>query len=149
VVGHWSGGLAACSSEMVAARWVEVAAVEASASGSSDVGLENSAAASETETGHLYWHWRPVHLEWLEKLVRLREARPNITPIELSKEWYFPLVILLHFSDLVFNDNGLINHVLEVGIVGIEQLELNVIIEPVQEHVLFLLVCVDVVRGIP
>jgi hypothetical protein len=35
---------------MVAARWVEVVAVEASASGSSDVGLENSAAASETES---------------------------------------------------------------------------------------------------
>jgi hypothetical protein len=49
-LGHWSGGLAACSGEMVAARWVEVVAVEASASGSSDVGLEDSAAASETES---------------------------------------------------------------------------------------------------
>jgi hypothetical protein len=35
---------------MVAARWVEVGAVEASASGSSDVGLENSVAASETKS---------------------------------------------------------------------------------------------------
>jgi hypothetical protein len=34
---------------MVAARWVEVIAVEASASGSLDVGLENSVVASETE----------------------------------------------------------------------------------------------------
>jgi hypothetical protein len=34
---------------MVATRWVEVVAVEASASGSSDVGLENSVTASETE----------------------------------------------------------------------------------------------------
>jgi hypothetical protein len=50
-LGHWSGGLAACSGEMVAARWVEVVAVEASASGSSDVGLEDSADASETESG--------------------------------------------------------------------------------------------------
>jgi hypothetical protein len=52
-LGHWSKGLAACSGEMVAARWVEVVAVEASASGSSDVGLESSAAASETESGAL------------------------------------------------------------------------------------------------
>jgi hypothetical protein len=52
-LGHWSGGLAACSGEMVAAHWVEVVAVEASASGSSDVGLENSAVASETESGAL------------------------------------------------------------------------------------------------
>jgi hypothetical protein len=49
-LGHWSGGLAACSGEMVAARWVDVIAVEASLSGSSDVGLESSAAASETES---------------------------------------------------------------------------------------------------
>jgi hypothetical protein len=44
-----AGGLAACSGKMVAARWVEVVAVEASASGSSDVGLENSVAASKTD----------------------------------------------------------------------------------------------------
>jgi hypothetical protein len=35
---------------MVAARWVEVVAVEASTSGSLDVGLESSAAVSETES---------------------------------------------------------------------------------------------------
>jgi hypothetical protein len=33
---------------MVAARWVEVVAIEASASESSDVGLDSSVAASET-----------------------------------------------------------------------------------------------------
>jgi hypothetical protein len=49
-LGHWSGGLAACSGEMVAARWVEVIAVEASASGRLDVGLESSAAVSKTES---------------------------------------------------------------------------------------------------
>jgi hypothetical protein len=52
-LGHWSGGLAACSGETVAAHWVEVVAVEASASRSSDVGHENSVAASETESGAL------------------------------------------------------------------------------------------------
>jgi hypothetical protein len=34
---------------MVATHWVEVVAVEASASGSSDVGLESSAAVPKTE----------------------------------------------------------------------------------------------------
>jgi hypothetical protein len=34
---------------MVAARWVEMVAVEASASGGSSVALESSVAASETE----------------------------------------------------------------------------------------------------
>jgi hypothetical protein len=49
-LGHWSRGLAACSGEMIAARWVEVVAVEASASGSLDVRLESSVVASEFES---------------------------------------------------------------------------------------------------
>jgi hypothetical protein len=49
-LGHWSGGLAACSGEMVAAHWVKVVAVEALASGNSDVGLEGSTSVSETES---------------------------------------------------------------------------------------------------
>jgi hypothetical protein len=97
----------------------------------------------------LHRHLRAIHLRWLEKLVRLREARPNIASRGLSREWNLPLAILLHLSDLVFNNNGLVGHVLEVGVVGVKQLELNVIIQPVQEHVLFLLVRVNVIRDIP
>jgi hypothetical protein len=98
---------------------------------------------------HLHRHLRAIHLQWLEKLVRLRETRPNITSRGLSREWHLPLDILLHLLYLVFNDNGLVDHVLEVGVVGVEQLELNVIIQSIPEHVLFLLIPVDVVRGIP
>jgi hypothetical protein len=50
-LGHWSGDLAACSGEMVAAHLVEVVAVEASTFGSSDVGLESLAVASGIESG--------------------------------------------------------------------------------------------------
>jgi hypothetical protein len=113
------------------------------------LGLKIRPLCQKLSAEHLYWHRRPVHLEWLVKLVRLCEARPNITPRGLSREWHFPLAILLHFSDLIFNDNGLVDHVLEVSVVGVEQLELNVIIQPTQEHVLLLLIRVDVVRGIP
>jgi hypothetical protein len=98
---------------------------------------------------HLHRHLRAIHLWWLEKLVRLQEARPNIASSGLSREWHLPLAILLHLSDLFFNNNDLVDHVLEVSVVGVKQLELNVIIQPVQEHVLFLLIRVDVVRGIP
>jgi hypothetical protein len=97
----------------------------------------------------LHQHLCAIHLRWLEKLVRLREARPNIASRGLSREWHLPLAILLHLSDLVFNNNGLVDDVLEVSVVGVKQLELNVIIQPIQEHVLFLLVRVDVVKGIP
>jgi hypothetical protein len=84
----------------------------------------------------LHRHLRVIHLRWLEKLVRLREARPNITSRGLSRGWHLPLAILLHLLYLVFNDNDLVDHVLEVGLLGVEQLELNVIIQPVQEHVM-------------
>jgi hypothetical protein len=113
------------------------------------LGLNVQSLRRKLRARHLYWHRWPVHLEWLEKLVRLREARPNITSRGLSREWHFPLAILLHFSDLIFNDNGLVDHVLEVGVVGVEQLELNVIIQSIQEHILFLLIRADVIRGIP
>jgi hypothetical protein len=38
---------------MIAVHWVEVVAIEASASGSSDVGLESLVTALETESGAL------------------------------------------------------------------------------------------------
>jgi hypothetical protein len=112
-------------------------------------GLKVRPLRRELRAEHLYWHWRPVHWEWLEKLVRLREARPNITPRRLSREWHFPLAIVFHFPDLVLNDNDLVDHVLEVSVVGVEQLELNVIIQSTQEHVLLLIVGVDIVWGVP
>jgi hypothetical protein len=43
------------------------------------IGLKVRSLHQELRAGHLYWHQWPVHLEWLEKQVRLREARPNIT----------------------------------------------------------------------
>jgi hypothetical protein len=75
-------------------------------------------------------------------------TRPNIASKRLSVEWWFPLAILLHFLDLVLNHNGLLNHVLEIGIIGVEQLELNIIIQPIQEHVLLLLIRIDVIGGV-
>jgi hypothetical protein len=63
-------------------------------------------------------------------------------------EWQFSLVILLHFLDLVLNHSGPIDHVLEINVISIEQLELNVIIQPIQLHVLLLLICIDVIWGI-
>jgi hypothetical protein len=52
--------------------------------------------------------------------------------------------ILLHFLEFVFNNNDLVDHVLEIGVVGVEHLELNIIFQSLQEHVLLLFVSVDV-----
>jgi hypothetical protein len=54
-------------------------------------------------------------------------------------------LVRLHFLDFVLNHNGFVDHVLEVSIIRVEQLELNVIIQPIQEHVLLLLICIDVI----
>jgi hypothetical protein len=80
---------------------------------------------------HLYWHLQPIHLWGSEELVRLREAGPNIDSSRLFMEWRLPLAILLHFLDFVFNHNGFIDHVLEIDVVNVEQLELTVTIQPI------------------
>jgi hypothetical protein len=102
----------------------------------------------ELRARHWHWYLRLIHLWWFEELVRLREARPNVAFGGLSMELHLPLAILLRLLDLVFNNNGLVDHVLEVCIVRVEQLELNIVIQSIQEHVLFLFISVDVVRGV-
>jgi hypothetical protein len=63
-------------------------------------------------------------------------------------EWHLPFVILLHFLEFTFNNNGLVDHVLEIGVVSVEQLELNIIIQSFQEHVLLLFINVNVFGGV-
>jgi hypothetical protein len=75
-------------------------------------------------------------------------VRPNIAPRGLSREWHLPFVILLHFLEFGFNNNGLADHVLEISVVSAEQLELNIIVQSLQEHVLLLFISVDVFGGV-
>jgi hypothetical protein len=88
------------------------------------------------------------YVKRLEELVRLQKARPNVASRRLSMECHLLLTIFNHFLDFVFNNNGLVDHVLEVGVVRVKQLELNIIIQSIQEHVLLLLIGVDVFWGI-
>jgi hypothetical protein len=97
---------------------------------------------------HLQWHLRSVHLWGSNKLARLQEVGPNIAFGGLPGKWHLPFAILLHFLDFVLNHNGFVDHVLEVSVIYVEQLELNVIIQPIQEHVLLLLIYVDVIWGV-
>jgi hypothetical protein len=69
-------------------------------------------------------------------------------PRGLSMERHLPLADLLHLIDLIFNNNSLVDHVLKVCAICVEQLELNIIIQHIQEHVIFLFIGVDVIRGI-
>jgi hypothetical protein len=51
--------------------------------------------------------------------------------------------------DLVLDNDSLVDHPLEIFIVGVEKLELNLIIESIQECILFLLISVDIIWRIP
>jgi hypothetical protein len=113
---------------LVVARWVEVVAIEASASVSSGVVLECSVTMSKTEGAALALAFVAGSSVVIWRIVMLREARPNVASWGLSMEWHLPLAIDLHLLNLVFNNNGLVDHVLEVCVVCVEQLELNIII---------------------
>jgi hypothetical protein len=138
----WLGGMLAAGSIM---------AVVAHSSSSSVVvvaATEQLASESKLRVLHFHRHLWLVHLWWLEELVRLREARLNIASGGLFMKSHLPRAIFLHFLDFVFNNNGLVDHVLEISVVGVEQLELNIIIQSIQEHVLLLLIDVDVFGGV-
>jgi hypothetical protein len=55
---------------------------------------------------------------------------------------------LLHFLEYTFNNNGLVDHVLEIDVICVEQLELNIIVQSFQEHVLLLFVSVNIFDGV-
>jgi hypothetical protein len=63
-----------------------VLAAKTSAFGRSCIVLEVQSLYLELRARYLHWHLRPIHLWWLEELVRLREERPNVASEGLSKE---------------------------------------------------------------
>jgi hypothetical protein len=75
-------------------------------------------------------------------------VRPNIASRGLSREWHLPFAILLHFLEFAFINNGHVDHVLNIGVVSVEQLELNIIVQSLQEHVLLLFISIDVFGGV-
>jgi hypothetical protein len=90
-------------------------------------------------------HRRATH-EWgSEGLTRLWNVRSSITSWVLARENHLALAIFLHLFQLVFNDNDLIDQMLDIRIVGVKQLKLDVVIESFEKHVLLLLIGVDIV----
>jgi hypothetical protein len=67
----------------------------------------------------------------------------------LAQKTHLALTILLHFLQLILDDDGLVNQVLKIWVVSVEQLELDLILETLEKHVLLLLVSVDVIGGVP
>jgi hypothetical protein len=67
----------------------------------------------------------------------------------LAQKTHRALAILHHFHQLILDDDGLVKQVLKIWVVGVEQLELDLILETLEKRVMLLLIGVDVVGGLP
>jgi hypothetical protein len=83
------------------------------------------------------------------RLTELREAVLHVASEMLARKTHLTLAILLHFLQLVLNDDGLVNQMLKIWVVSVEQLKLDLVLETLEKRVLHLLVSVDVVGGVP
>jgi hypothetical protein len=76
-------------------------------------------------------------------------VRPSVTSRVLAVENHLSLAIFLHLLQLVFNDNGLTDQMLEIQGVCVKQLELDVVIESLEKNVLLLLISIDIISCVP
>jgi hypothetical protein len=67
----------------------------------------------------------------------------------LARKHHLAFAILLHLFQLIPDDDGLANQVLKIWVVGVEQLELDLVIETLEKCILLLLISADVIGGIP
>jgi hypothetical protein len=116
--------------------------------------LEVQALHLKVQSLHMEWRILSMH-RWAnhtrvsEERSWLRQARLGVASYRLSQEWCFPVVILLHLFNLAFTNDTHVDHLLEILIVGIEKLELNLVVEPIQEGILFLFIHINLIRCIP
>jgi hypothetical protein len=94
-------------------------------------------------------HWCMTR-EWgSDELTRLREAGLSVASRILAQKTHLALAIFLHLFQLILDDDGLVNQMLKIWVVGVEQLKLDPILEPLEKCVLLLLIAVDIVDGVP
>jgi hypothetical protein len=67
----------------------------------------------------------------------------------LAQKNHLELAILLHLLQLILDDDGLINQMIEIWVVGVEQLKLDLVIKTLEKCILLLLISVDGICGIP
>ncbi len=56
--------------------------------------------------------------------------------------------IFFHFFQLVLDDDSLVNKMLKIWVVGVEQLELDLVIESLEKRIQLLLISVDLMQGV-
>jgi hypothetical protein len=67
----------------------------------------------------------------------------------LAQKNNLAFAILLHLFQLILDDDGLVNQMLKIWLIGVVQPKLDLIIETLEKYILLLLISVDIVDGIP
>jgi hypothetical protein len=67
----------------------------------------------------------------------------------LTQKNYVAFAILFHFFQLILDDEGLVNQMLKIWVIGVEKLELDLIIETFKKCILLLLVGADIIGDVP
>jgi hypothetical protein len=67
----------------------------------------------------------------------------------LAQKHHLTFAILFYFFQLILDDDGLVNQMLKIRVIGVEQLELDLVIETIEKCMLLLLVGADVIDGVP
>jgi hypothetical protein len=113
-------------------------------------------------SGVLHLKVGPLHLEllplyrhrWMDGVGRSEERTElrwypgsGVATRRLSLGGHLPLVILFYLLEVDLNDDGLIHQLLKIFIVSVEQLELDIVIDSFQKHVM-LLIGIDFIWGI-
>jgi hypothetical protein len=83
-----------------------------------------------------------------DKLTRLRKAGPSVAFGMLAYKHQLAFANLFHFIQLVLNVVSLVNQMLKIWVFGVEQLELDLIIETLEKRILLLLIGADVIHGV-
>jgi hypothetical protein len=66
----------------------------------------------------------------------------------LAYKHHLAFANLFHFIQLVLNVVSLVNQMLKIWVFGVEQLELDLIIETLEKRILLLLIGADVIHGV-
>jgi hypothetical protein len=67
----------------------------------------------------------------------------------LAQKHHLTFAILFYFFQLILDDDGLVNQMLKIRVIGVGQLELDLVIETIEKCMLLLLVGADVIDGVP
>jgi hypothetical protein len=94
-------------------------------------------------------HWCMTWERGSDKPTGLQKDGLSVASRMLIRKTHLALAILLNLFQLILYNDGLVNQMLKIRVVGVEQLKLDLILETLEKRVLLLLIGVDVVGGVP